>query len=87
MLVGRPYNIYDKSINLSVATKLSSIYGINVIPIDFIDKEGIRHEKKFFHQTLFSICIDDSKDEKEITERLENIKKVFLNIQMLSLIR
>ncbi|HUT62864.1 MAG TPA: acyl-CoA dehydratase activase, partial [Anaerolineae bacterium] len=41
VLVGRPYNIYDKSINLSVATKLSSIYGINVIPIDFIDKEGI----------------------------------------------
>ena len=38
-----------------------------------------RHEKKFFRQTLFSICIDDSKDEKEITEKLENIKKVNFN--------
>jgi len=41
VLVGRPYNIYDRAINLSVATKLASIYGINVIPMDFLDLEGI----------------------------------------------
>ena len=41
VLVGRPYNIYDKAINLSVATKLASVYGINVIPMDFLDLEGI----------------------------------------------
>jgi len=41
VLVGRPYNIYDRAINLSVASKLSSIYGINVIPMDFMDVEGI----------------------------------------------
>jgi len=35
-----------------------------------------RHEKKFFHQTAFSVCIDDSEDEREITEKLEKIKKI-----------
>ena len=35
-----------------------------------------RHEKKFFHQTAFSVCIDDSKGEEEITEKLEKIKKI-----------
>lgn len=41
VMVGRPYNIYDRAINLSVAAKLSSTYGINVIPMDFIEVEGI----------------------------------------------
>lgn len=41
ILVGRPYNIYDRAINLSVASKLATIYGINVIPMDFLDMEGI----------------------------------------------
>ncbi|MCE5250665.1 acyl-CoA dehydratase activase [bacterium] len=40
VLVGRPYNIYDRAINLSVAAKLAGIYGINVIPMDFLDFEG-----------------------------------------------
>ncbi|MBT4482225.1 MAG: hypothetical protein HOC71_00940, partial [Candidatus Latescibacteria bacterium] len=44
ILVGRPYNIYDKSINLSVAAKLSSLYGINVIPHDFINVRDINIE-------------------------------------------
>jgi len=35
-----------------------------------------RHEKKFFHQTAFSVCINDSEDEKEITKKLEKIKKI-----------
>ncbi len=35
-----------------------------------------RHEKKFFHQTAFSVCIDDSKGEEKITEKLEKIKKI-----------
>jgi predicted CoA-substrate-specific enzyme activase len=42
VLVGRPYNIYDKAVNLSVALKLAGIYGINVIPMDFFDIDGIR---------------------------------------------
>jgi predicted nucleotide-binding protein (sugar kinase/HSP70/actin superfamily) len=44
VLVGRPYNIYDKGINLDVPSKLRDYYGINVIPIDFLplDREDIR---------------------------------------------
>lgn len=35
-----------------------------------------RHEKKFFHQTPFALCIDDSKPENEITAELEKIKNI-----------
>ncbi|MFC1539441.1 acyl-CoA dehydratase activase [Candidatus Latescibacterota bacterium] len=45
VLVGRPYNIYDKAVNLSVAMKLAGIYGINVIPMDFFEISGIRIDK------------------------------------------
>jgi len=41
VLVGRSYNIYDRAVNLSVASKLAGIYGINVVPFDFFDIEGI----------------------------------------------
>ncbi|MFC1486006.1 acyl-CoA dehydratase activase, partial [Candidatus Latescibacterota bacterium] len=41
ILVGRPYNIYDRTINLSVAAKLAAVYGINVIPMDFLPVQGI----------------------------------------------
>lgn len=41
VLVGRAYNVFDRAINLSVAGKLASIYGINVIPMDFLDVRGI----------------------------------------------
>ena len=36
ILLGRPYNIYDRGINLDLATKLRKFYGINVIPLDFL---------------------------------------------------
>jgi predicted CoA-substrate-specific enzyme activase len=42
ILVGRGYNVFDRAINLSVAAKLSGIYGINVIPMDFLDLKGIK---------------------------------------------
>jgi len=41
VLVGRAYNMFDRTINLSVAAKLAGIYGINVIPMDYIDVSGI----------------------------------------------
>jgi len=33
--------VFDRSINLSAAGKLAGIYGVNVIPMDFIDTTGI----------------------------------------------
>ena len=34
VLVGRPYNIHDAGMSLSIARKLRDHYGVNVIPID-----------------------------------------------------
>jgi len=34
VLVGRPYNLHDRAINLDVPGKLRELYGINVLPMD-----------------------------------------------------
>lgn len=34
ILVGRPYNIHDSGVSLSMARKLRENYGVNIIPID-----------------------------------------------------
>jgi predicted CoA-substrate-specific enzyme activase len=39
VLVGRPYNIYDRSINCDIPRKLRALYGANVIPMDFLPLE------------------------------------------------
>ena len=41
VLLGRPYNICDPGINLSVPSKLRTQYGINVIPMDLLPIQGI----------------------------------------------
>jgi predicted nucleotide-binding protein (sugar kinase/HSP70/actin superfamily) len=39
ILVGRPYNIYDRSVNCDIPRKLRTLYGVNVIPLDFLALE------------------------------------------------
>lgn len=34
VLLGRPYNLYDRSVNCDIPRKLRTIYGANVIPMD-----------------------------------------------------
>ncbi len=41
VLVGRPYNMYDKGINMDVPRKLRKNYGVNLIPLDFLPLKGI----------------------------------------------
>jgi len=43
VLVGRAYNLYDRSMNCDVPRKLRTLYGVNVIPLDFLplDEEDI----------------------------------------------
>jgi predicted CoA-substrate-specific enzyme activase len=41
VLVGRPYNMYDKGINMDIPRKLRTYYGVNVIPLDFLPLRGI----------------------------------------------
>ncbi len=36
LLVGRSYNIYDRGSNCDVPRKLRDLYGINVLPLDFL---------------------------------------------------
>ncbi len=43
LLVGRAYNIYDRGSNCDVPRKLRDLYGINVLPLDFLplDEEPV----------------------------------------------
>jgi len=41
VLVGRPYNIYDSRANLDVSKKLRDYYGVNVIPMDFLQLDDV----------------------------------------------
>jgi predicted CoA-substrate-specific enzyme activase len=43
LLVGRPYNLYDRSVNCDIPRKLRALYGVNVLPMDFLplDSEDI----------------------------------------------
>ncbi len=41
VLVGRPYNMYDKGVNMDIPRKLRKFYGVNVIPLDFLPIKGI----------------------------------------------
>jgi predicted CoA-substrate-specific enzyme activase len=43
LLVGRPYNIYDRNSNCDIPRKLRDLYGVNVLPLDFLplDEEPV----------------------------------------------
>jgi len=41
IIVGRPYNLHDAGMNLSVPRKLRDYYGVNCIPLDFLDTESV----------------------------------------------
>jgi predicted CoA-substrate-specific enzyme activase len=40
VLLGRPYNIYDPAVCCDIPRKLRSLYGINVVPLDFLPLDG-----------------------------------------------
>ena len=39
ILVGRSYNLYDRSVNCDIPRKLRTLYGANVLPMDFLPLE------------------------------------------------
>ncbi len=53
VLVGRPYNMHDRAINLDVPGKLREFYGINVLPMDCLPlaNEDIRdvNDNMYWH--------------------------------------
>jgi predicted CoA-substrate-specific enzyme activase len=40
VLLGRPYNIYDRAACCDIPRKLRTVYGINVLPLDFLPLTG-----------------------------------------------
>lgn len=40
VLIGRPYNIYDRGVNCDIPCKLRNLYGVNVLPLDFLPLEA-----------------------------------------------
>jgi predicted CoA-substrate-specific enzyme activase len=51
VLLGRPYNLYDRDINLNIPAKLRDQYGANVIPIDFLPVDDI--DIRDIHDNMF----------------------------------
>jgi predicted nucleotide-binding protein (sugar kinase/HSP70/actin superfamily) len=41
VVVGRAYNIYDRSMNCDIPRKLRTLYGVNVIPLDFLPLDDV----------------------------------------------
>jgi predicted CoA-substrate-specific enzyme activase len=41
VVIGRPYNMYDKGVNMDIPRKLRTYYGVNVVPMDFLPLKGI----------------------------------------------
>jgi predicted CoA-substrate-specific enzyme activase len=41
VLVGRPYNLYDRNSNCDIPRKLRDLYGVNVIPFDFLALDDV----------------------------------------------
>jgi predicted nucleotide-binding protein (sugar kinase/HSP70/actin superfamily) len=53
LLLGRPYNIYDRAACCDIPRKLRALYGINVVPLDFLplDREDVSdiNENMYWH--------------------------------------
>jgi predicted nucleotide-binding protein (sugar kinase/HSP70/actin superfamily) len=41
VLVGRSYNLYDRSVNCDIPRKLRTLYGVNVLPMDFLPIDDV----------------------------------------------
>ena len=41
VVIGRPYNLHDPGMNLSVPGKLRDYYGVDCIPLDFLDTDKV----------------------------------------------
>ncbi|MBN2243251.1 MAG: hypothetical protein JW793_11230 [Acidobacteria bacterium] len=52
VLIARPYTLYDPGINMDVPRKLRDIYGMDLVPLDFLDLGGIdiraEHDNMFW---------------------------------------
>ena len=76
VLVGRPYNVYDAGMNLSVGRKLRDYYGVNCLPLDFLPvaDEDIRDVNPNMYWNLGQRVIAAAK----IVARHENLHIIYV---------
>ncbi len=41
LVLGRPYNVYDRTLNLNVPSKIRQLYGVDVLPVDFLPVDAL----------------------------------------------
>jgi predicted CoA-substrate-specific enzyme activase len=77
VLLGRPYNIYDRNVNCDVPRKLRSLYGVNVVPMDFLplDQEDISSVNDNMYWSSGRQILAAA----QITRRVPNLHWVFLS--------
>jgi len=51
LLIGRAYNIYDRNGNCDIPRKLRDLYGVNVLPLDFLPLD--EHAADDLHPNMF----------------------------------
>ena len=77
VLVGRPYNLYDRSTNCDIPRKLRALYGANVIPLDFLplDAEDITstNANMFWHSGRLILAA------AKFTERDPNLHVIYIS--------
>jgi predicted nucleotide-binding protein (sugar kinase/HSP70/actin superfamily) len=51
VMLARPYTLYDPGSNLDIPRKLRDIYGVNLIPMDFLDLDRV--DIQSVHENMF----------------------------------
>ena len=77
VLIGRPYNIYDRSVNCDIPRKLRSLYGVNVLPMDFlpVDAEDISDVNPNMYWNSGRRILSAAR----ITKRVPNLHLVYIS--------
>ncbi len=77
ILVGRGYNIYDRSINCDIPRKMRRHYGANVIPIDFVvtGQEDISD----LHNNMYWSSGQKILEAARLASREENLHVIYLS--------
>jgi predicted CoA-substrate-specific enzyme activase len=77
VLVGRAYNMYDRSMNCDIPRKLRSLYGVNVIPLDFIPTQG--EDISSIHSNMFWSSGRQILAAAKFTARDPNLHVIFIS--------
>ena len=77
VLVGRAYNLYDRSMNCDIPRKLRTLYGVNVMPLDFLplDQEDIRS----IHANMFWSSGRQILEAAKFTQRDPNLHVIYIS--------